>query len=94
VPQRWRWVCFSWCGYIARSSRERTLRFWGFGLQMNDIFRLFSETASSASEPLAIFLWGIALVVLSSIRFKKPESSQMMGEPDGRADAPLVAETT
>ena len=62
---------------------------------MNAIFALLPDSAYAASEPLAIFLWGIALVLLSFRLANKPAAShEEPGASPKPSDSPLIAKVS
>ena len=58
---------------------------------MNFILTLLPDPTSSVSEPLAVLLWGIALVLLSTRRTRSSVSPHETVAAQEPADAPLVA---
>jgi hypothetical protein len=63
------------------------------GIGMNYILGLLPDFVSSASEPTAIFVWGIALVLLSSWRphASRAGVAQQIAAPQRPTESPLVA---
>lgn len=63
-------------------------------LFMNSILAMFPESFSPATEPMAIMLWGIALLLLSTWRPAKSSNTQASSAVQQASASPLTTTVT
>ena len=63
-------------------------------LVMNSILAMFPDSFSTATEPMAIMLWGIALLLLSTWRPAKSLTTQVSPAGQQASTSPLSTNVT